>query len=72
MVSAYNFFIQRIETQIERGIPDVHYVTYGGHSGWIEGKYVKTPKISNKTASIFRVNCFGVFLFSKSAYWSNL
>ena len=39
-----NFFIQRIETQIERGIPDVHYVTYGGHSGWIEGKYVKTPK----------------------------
>ena len=38
------FFIQRIETQIERGIPDVHYVTYGGISGWIEGKYVKTPK----------------------------
>ena len=39
-----NFFIQRIETQIERGIPDVHYVTYGGHCGWIEGKFVKTPK----------------------------
>jgi len=39
-----NFFIQRVETQIERGIPDVHYVTYGGHSGWIEGKWVKTPK----------------------------
>ena len=38
------FFIQRIETQIERGIHDVHYVTYGGISGWIEGKYVKTPK----------------------------
>jgi len=38
------FFIQRIETQIERGIPDVHYVTYGGINGWIEGKYVKTPK----------------------------
>ena len=39
-----NFFIQRVETQIERGIPDVHYVTYGGHCGWIEGKWVKTPK----------------------------
>ena len=38
------FFIQRIETQIERGIPDVHYVTYGGHTGWIEGKYLETPK----------------------------
>ena len=41
------FFIQRIETQIERGIPDVHYVTYGGHSGWIEGKYLETPKRKN-------------------------
>ena len=39
-----NFFIQRVETQIERGIPDVHYVTYGGHCGWKEGKWVKTPK----------------------------
>ena len=24
--------------------PSVHYVTYSGISGWIEGKYVKTPK----------------------------
>ena len=38
------FFIQRIETQIERGIPDVHYVTYGGHTGWIEGKYLEIRK----------------------------
>jgi superfamily I DNA and RNA helicase len=36
-----NFFIQRIETQIERGIPDVHYCA-AGISGWIEGKYVKS------------------------------
>jgi hypothetical protein len=41
-----NFFIQRIETQIERGIPDVHYCA-AGISGWIEGKYVKTPKRNN-------------------------
>ena len=41
-----NFFIQRIETQIERGIPDVHY-TVDGISGWIEGKYLETPKREN-------------------------
>ena len=41
-----NFFIQRIETQIERGIPDVHYCV-NGVSGWIEGKYLKTPKRDN-------------------------
>ena len=41
-----NFFIQRIETQIERGIPDVHYCA-AGISGWIEGKYVKAPKRNN-------------------------
>jgi hypothetical protein len=41
-----NFFIQRIETQIERGIPDVHYCV-AGISGWIEGKYIKSPKRDN-------------------------
>jgi len=41
-----NFFIQRIETQIQRGIPDVHYCV-NGTSGWIEGKYLKTPKRDN-------------------------
>tara|TARA_Y100000004_G_scaffold152917_1_gene176280 strand:- start:436 stop:834 length:399 start_codon:yes stop_codon:yes gene_type:complete len=40
------YFIQRIETQIERGIPDVHY-TVDGVSGWIEGKYIDTPKRQN-------------------------
>jgi hypothetical protein len=38
-----DFFIQRIETAIERGIPDVYYLSEG-HSGWIEGKYIKQPK----------------------------
>ena len=38
-----DFFIQRIETQIERGIPDVHYCV-AGVSGWLEGKYLKSPK----------------------------
>jgi hypothetical protein len=38
-----DFFIQRIETQIERGIPDVHYCS-AGQSGWLEGKYVRSPK----------------------------
>ena len=38
-----DFFIQRIETAIERGIPDVYYI-HEGHSGWIEGKYIKQPK----------------------------
>ena len=38
-----DFFIQRIETAIERGIPDVYYI-YKGQSGWIEGKYIKQPK----------------------------
>ncbi len=55
-----NFFIQRIETQIERGIPDVHYVIYGGHTGWFEGKYVKTPKRRKtkiKVKSYYRTNC---------------
>jgi len=38
-----NYFLQRIETQIERGIPDLHYCV-DGVSGWIEGKYLETPK----------------------------
>lgn len=38
-----NYFLQRIETQIERGIPDLHY-SVNGVSGWIEGKYLETPK----------------------------
>tara|TARA_Y100000310_G_scaffold110569_1_gene108934 strand:+ start:19215 stop:19607 length:393 start_codon:yes stop_codon:yes gene_type:complete len=38
-----DFFIQRIETQIERGIPDVYYCS-AGQSGWLEGKYVRSPK----------------------------
>ena len=38
-----NFFIQRIETQIERGIPDVHYCS-NGQTGWLEGKYLQSPK----------------------------
>ena len=38
-----DFFIQRIETAIERGIPDVYYLSEG-QSGWIEGKYIKQPK----------------------------
>ena len=38
-----DFFIQRIETQIERGIPDVHYCSYG-QTGWLEGKYLRSPK----------------------------
>ena len=38
-----DFFIQRIETSIERGIPDVHYCVQGV-SGWLEGKYLKSPK----------------------------
>jgi hypothetical protein len=41
-----DFFIQRIETQIERGIPDVHYCV-AGVSGWLEGKYLKSPKREN-------------------------
>jgi hypothetical protein len=35
-----------LKTQIERGIPDVHY-TVDGVSGWIEGKYLETPKREN-------------------------
>ena len=38
-----DFFIQRIETSIERGIPDVYYIN-NGRSGWIEGKYIRQPK----------------------------
>ena len=38
-----DFFIQRIETQIERGIPDVHYCS-NGQTGWLEGKYLQSPK----------------------------
>ena len=38
-----DFFIQRIETQIERGIPDVHYCS-AGQTGWLEGKYLRSPK----------------------------
>jgi len=38
-----DFFIQRIETQIERGIPDVHYCS-NGQTGWLEGKYLRSPK----------------------------
>ena len=38
-----DFFIQRIETAIERGIPDVYFI-YEGRSGWIEGKYIRQPK----------------------------
>ena len=38
-----DFFIQRIETSIERGIPDVHYCV-DGVSGWLEGKYLQSPK----------------------------
>ena len=41
-----DFFIQRIETSIERGIPDVHYCVQGV-SGWLEGKYLKSPKKEN-------------------------
>ena len=41
-----DFFIQRIETSIERGIPDVHYCV-DGVSGWLEGKYLKSPKREN-------------------------
>ena len=41
-----DFFIQRIETSIERGIPDVHYCVEGV-SGWLEGKYLKSPKREN-------------------------
>jgi len=41
-----DFFIQRIETSIERGIPDVHYCIQGV-SGWLEGKYLKSPKREN-------------------------
>ena len=41
-----DLFIQRIETQIERGIPDVHYCV-AGVSGWLEGKYLKSPKREN-------------------------
>ena len=41
-----NYFLQRIETQIERGIPDLFYCV-GGVSGWIEGKYIQTPKRDN-------------------------
>ena len=41
-----DFFIQRIETSIERGIPDVHYCVQGV-SGWLEGKYLKSPKREN-------------------------
>ncbi len=41
-----NYFIQRIETQVERGIPDVHFCV-NGISGWIEGKYLETPKREN-------------------------
>ena len=38
-----DFFIHRIETSIERGIPDVHYCV-DGVSGWLEGKYLQSPK----------------------------
>ena len=38
-----DFFIQRIETSIERGIPDVFYCV-DGHAGWLEGKYLRSPK----------------------------
>ena len=41
-----DFFIQRIETSIERGIPDVHYCV-DGVSGWLEGKYLRSPKREN-------------------------
>ena len=41
-----DFFIQRIETSIERGIPDVHYCV-DGVSGWLEGKYLQSPKREN-------------------------
>jgi len=38
-----DFFIQRIETSIARGVPDVHYFV-DGVSGWLEGKYLRSPK----------------------------
>ena len=38
-----DFFLQRIETAIERGIPDLFYCTPAVISGWIEGKYADTP-----------------------------
>jgi len=38
-----DFFIQRVETSIERGIPDEFYCV-DGHAGWLEGKYLRSPK----------------------------
>ena len=38
-----DFFIQRVETSIERGIPDVFYCV-DGNAGWLEGKYLRSPK----------------------------
>ena len=38
-----DFFLQRIETAIERGIPDLFYCTPEGVCGWIEGKYADKP-----------------------------
>lgn len=38
-----DFFLQRIETAIERGIPDLFYCSPTGVSGWIEGKYADKP-----------------------------
>ena len=38
-----DFFLQRIETAIERGIPDLFYCSPEGVCGWIEGKYADKP-----------------------------
>ena len=49
-----DFFIQRIETSIERGIPDVHYCV-DGVSGWLEGKYLQSPKREKTKLKLKRV-----------------
>ncbi len=37
-----DIFLQRIETAVERGIPDLFYC-YQGITGWLEGKYLDKP-----------------------------
>jgi len=33
-------FTRRIEDLTAAGLPDIAYVVYGGHAGWIEAKYL--------------------------------
>ena len=37
-----DIFLQRIETAVERGIPDLFYC-HDGVMGWVEGKYIDKP-----------------------------